>query len=262
MIDFHTHILPNVDDGARSVEETFNLIKEAKEAGFQGIISTSHYYEGYYEIERREREVLMNAISDNLKNSNLDIDLYLGNEIYISENMINLLKEEKACTINDTSYVLFEMPFNIKPINLYDVIYDMLEYKLVPILAHPERYSFIQNDLSLVHELIKTGVLMQSNYGSIIGEYGKKAKIILKKLLENNMVHFLGTDVHKENTIYPKMPQILKEIENLIGKEKLEVISKINPRLVLENKRIEILEPTEPSEIKITFTERIQMGLI
>ena len=257
MIDFHAHILPNVDDGAKSVEETFNLIKEAKEVGFQGIISTSHYFEEYYEIVKSERESLITAIYDNLKKRNLDMELYLGNEIYISDNIISLLQEEKACTINDTSYVLFELPFNIKPINLYDVVYDMLQYKLVPILAHPERYSFVQSDPNLVYDLIKKGVLMQSNYGSIVGQYGERAKIIIKKLLQNNMVHFLGTDVHKENSIYPKIPQILVEIENIIGKENLEIISTTNPKLALTNKRIEI---SEPVEIKLSFTEKLLMS--
>ena len=146
MIDFHTHILPNIDDGSRSIEETFNLIKEAKNVGFEAIISTSHYIEEYYETNAPEREVWINAIYENLQAKNIDINLYLGNEIYLSENIIKLLEEGKASTINDTSYVLFEMPLNAEPMNLYDVIYEMMQYKLVPILAHPERYSFVKKE--------------------------------------------------------------------------------------------------------------------
>ena len=83
MIDFHSHILPNIDDGSRSIEETFNLIKEAKEVGFEGIVLTSHYIEGYYETDVPERDVWVNAIKENLNTKGIDIDLYLGNEIYI-----------------------------------------------------------------------------------------------------------------------------------------------------------------------------------
>ena len=96
MIDFHTHILPNIDDGSRSIEETFNLIKEAKNVGFEAIISTSHYMEKYYETNAPEREVWINAIYENLQAKNIDINLYLGNEIYLSENIIKLLEEGKA----------------------------------------------------------------------------------------------------------------------------------------------------------------------
>lgn len=257
MIDFHSHILPNIDDGSRSIEETFNLIKEAKNVGFDAIVSTSHYMENYYETNVPEREVWINAIYENLQVKNIDIRLYLGNEIYLSENIIKLLEEGKASTINDTSYVLFEMPLNAEPLNLYDIVYEMIQCKLVPILAHPERYSFVQKDPELIYDLIQKGVLMQANYGSIIGQYGEKAKMIVKKFLKNNMIHFLGTDVHRQNTIYPRIPECLAEINSLIGEEKLEELSNENPLLALKNKRIDIAEPIP---VELTLKEKIIMN--
>ena len=246
MIDIHTHILPNIDDGSKSIEETFNLIKEAKSVGFDSIVLTSHYMEGYYETNSPEREVWLDAIRENLEAKNIDIKLYLGNEIYMSENIIKLLEEGKATTMNNTSYVLFEMPLNAEPLNLYDIIYEMQQYKIVPILAHPERYSFVQQDPEL----------MQANYGSIIGQYGEKAEVMVKKLFENNMIHMLGSDVHRQNTIYPKIPEILMEINELIGEEKLKELTTINPRLVLQNKRIDI---EEPHKIELSFKEKLAM---
>ena len=258
MIDFHSHIIPNIDDGSRSVEETFNLLQEAQEVGFDGIVLTSHYIEGYYETNAPERDIWVKAISDNLKIKGLETNLFLGNEIYISDNMMNLLIEGKASTINNSSYVLFEMPMNTEPMNLYDVIYSLEENKLIPVLAHPERYSFVQKEPELVYDLIQKGVLMQSNYGSILGQYGEKAKFTVKKFLESDMVHFLGSDVHRPKTIYPKIPQALEEIEKIIGKEKLEKLTTINPKLALENKRIDI---EEPKEITLTFKEKLMMFL-
>ena len=258
MIDMHSHILPNIDDGAKSIEETFQLIKEAKRVGFNEIISTSHYMEGYYETDNAEREVWVNAIYEKLQEQNIGVKLYLGNEIYFSENIMNLLKEGKASTINETNYVLFEMPLNAEPLNLYDVIYEMLQYEIIPILAHPERYSFVQREPELIYDLIQKGVYMQANYASIIGLYGKKAQFIVKKFLENNMIHFLGSDVHRKGSIYPKIPIILKELEGIIGKEKLEELTTINPKLVLQNKKIDI---DDPIPIKLSFKEKILMGL-
>lgn len=258
MIDFHTHIIPNIDDGSRSVEETFNLIKEAKEAGFEGIILTSHYIENYYETDAPERDVWVKAISDSLKAKGIETNLYIGNEIYISENIMDLLINRKASTINNTSYVLFEMPLNAEPMNLYDVIYSLQENKLVPVLAHPERYSFVQKEPELVYDLIQKGVLMQANYGSILGQYGENAKMIVKKFLENDMIHFLGSDVHRQNSIYKKIPQALEEIRKIIGEEKLEKLTTTNPKLALENKRIDI---EEPEEFSLTFKEKLMMHL-
>lgn len=255
MIDIHTHILPNIDDGSRSIDETFNLLKEAQEAGFDKVVLTSHYMEGYYETDSKERDVWLNAIYKNLSVKDIKVDLYLGNEIYMSENIIKLLEDGKASTINDTSYVLFEMPLNAEPFNLYDIIYQMQQCKVVPILAHPERYEFIKKDPELIYDLIKKGVLMQANYGSIIGQYGEKTRIMVTKLLKNDMIHMLGTDVHRQKTIYQKMPECLEKIEKIVGKEKLEILTTINPNLVLNNKRIDI---EEPIEIEYTFKDKFE----
>lgn len=258
MIDFHTHILPNVDDGSKSIDDTYKMLEEAKNAGFDSIISTSHYMEEYYEVGVEERENLIKEISEELPKRNIDLKLYLGNEIYITDNIVNLLKEKKATTINGTKYVLFEFPLNTKPMNMFDFIYDMLGYRLIPILAHPERYSFIQDEPDIVYDLIETGALMQSNYGSILGIYGERAKIIVKKLFENDMVHFLGSDVHRANSVYTKVPAALEKIKEIIGDEKLEELTTINPELVLENKSIDI---DEPSKIKLSLTEKIKLKM-
>ncbi len=258
MIDFHSHIIPNIDDGSRNIEETFNLIKEAKEVGFEGIVLTSHYIENYYETGMQERNVWLKAINENLINKGIQMDLYLANEIYISDNMMDLLINRKASTINNSSYVLFEMPLNSEPMNLYDVIYSLQENRLIPVLAHPERYSFIQKEPELVYDLIQKGVLMQANYGSILGMYGEKAQIIVKKFFENNMIHFLGSDVHRQNTIYKKISHALHEIGTIVGEKKLEELTTMNPMLAINNKKIKI---DEPQYIKLTLKEKMIMYL-
>ena len=170
--------------------------------------------------------------------------------------LIKLLEQNKASTINDTSYVLFELPLNVEPENLYNIIYEMKQNKLVPVLAHPERYTFVQQDPNLVYDLVENGVIMQANYGSIIGEYGSKAQLIVQKMLQNNLVHVLGTNSHKQNTIYPRIPQILNEIIGYIGEEKLNELTTINPKLILNNKRIDI---RQPHNIELTLKEKIVM---
>lgn len=258
MIDFHTHILPNVDDGSKSIDETFELLNEAKKAGFDTIISTSHYIEDYYNVNVSEREVWINAISEILKKENNDLKLYLGNEVYLTENIMELLETGKATTINKSRYILFEFPMNTKPMNMYDIIYDMLQNKLIPILAHPERYSFVQKEPEIIYDLIQKGVLMQANYGSIIGRYGEKAQLMVRKFFENNMIHFLGSDVHKKNTIYPRITQALNEIKDIIGKEKLNELTTINPNMVLEDRKIDI---DEPIEFKMSLKEKMIINL-
>ena len=254
MIDVHNHILHDIDDGARGLEESVELVKEAKKAGFDKIISTSHYMEGYYEADSNERKELIDELKEELKKQSVDIKIYLGNEIYLSSNIIKLLEEEKASTLNGTDYVLFEMPLNIKPLNLYEIIYKIQSNKKIPILAHPERYTFVQEDIQLIYDLIEKGVLMQANFASIVGVYGKNAQKTVKHLFKNDMVHLLGSDTHRKGTIYKEMPRILNVLKEFIGEDRLTELTQTNPERVLDNEKIFI---RKPQKRKQTIFERI-----
>jgi len=244
MIDIHSHIVFEVDDGAKNIEQSIEILKEAKNAGFEKVILTPHYIEEYYEEEKQEIGKRIEILKEKMQELNCKIEILQGNEIYITNQMNELLEKEKATTLNQTQYVLFELPLNAEAMNLTEVIYQILEKRRIPILAHPERYPFIQKDPNQLISLIEDGVLMQSNYGTMIGQYGAESKRTIKKMLKHNMVHFLGSDVHRPNTIYPKINQAKNEIKKIIGTEMLEKISNAYPQQVIEGKTIEIEEPT------------------
>lgn len=236
MIDFHAHILPNIDDGSASMEESINLIKEAEQAGFTGIISTSHYLQNYYECDEKERRRILAELANQVKVADAEAEmpkLYLGSEIYISTDIVELLKEGKASTINETNYVLFELPMNSKPLFAKEVVYKLIENGYNPIIAHPERYSYVKEDIEFVRELKNMGALFQSNYGSVIGLYGSSAKKTLKKLLKEDLITFLGSDVHAVGQIYPKIPKILRKLEKWISPEKLKELTTLNAEEIL-----------------------------
>ena len=238
MIDFHAHILPNIDDGSASMEESINLIKEAEQAGFTGIISTSHYLQNYYESDEEERRRILAELANQVKVVDVEAEipkLYLGSEIYISTDIVELLKEGKASTINGTNYVLFELPMNSKPLFAKEVVYKLIENGYKPIIAHPERYSYVKEDIEFVRELKSMGALFQSNYGSVIGMYGGSAKKTLKKLLKEDLISFLGSDVHAVGQIYTKVPKILRKLEKWISPEKLKELTTLNAEKVLES---------------------------
>ncbi len=236
MIDFHSHILPNIDDGSRSLDETIDMIKEAKKAGFTKIISTSHYIERYYEADEEQRTKLINEVKENIQG----IELYLGSEIYITNQMTELIAEKKASTINNSKYVLFELPMNNKPIDAKEIVFRLIEKGYVPIIAHPERYKYVKENIEYVQELADMGALFQSNYGSSIGMYGKKAQKTQKKLLKEGLIQFFGSDVHTVEQVYPKMPKILKKLRKIISEEELEQLTTQNAQKVLDNEDIEI----------------------
>ena len=168
-----------------------------------------------------------------------DIELFLGSETYISNEMVSLLKNKEVSTINNSKYVLFELPMNMKPFNVKEVIYRLIENEYIPIIAHPERYSYIQKDIEYVRELSEMGALFQANYGSVVGWYGKDAEKSVKKLLKENLIHFFGSDVHRTNHTYTIIPKALKKIRKITNEEKIEELTTLNAQKVLNNQEIE-----------------------
>ena len=226
MIDIHSHIIPNVDDGARSVEETFNILKEAQEAGFTDVILTSHFLLNYYETNAQELIFWKEKLQEVLKKQGTKINLHSGMEIYITNQMEELLENKKILTLANSRYMLIELPLatNVK---YFDYVVYYLEAKgIKPIIAHPERYKCVQKDPDIVEEYIEKGCLIQCNYGSIVNLYGREAEKTIKTILKKNQVHFLGSDVHRENGTY---------LIILIGENKINELTTINPKKILQN---------------------------
>lgn len=235
MIDIHSHIIPNVDDGARSVEETFNILKEAQGAGFTDVILTSHFLLNYYETNAQELIFWKEKLQEVLKKQGTKINLHSGMEIYITNQMEELLENKKILTLANSGYMLIELPLatNVK---YFDYVVYYLEAKgIKPIIAHPERYKCVQKDPDIVEEYIEKGCLIQCNYGSIVNLYGREAEKTIKTLLKKNQVHFLGSDVHRENGTYLIILDAIKKIRKIIGENKINELTTINPKKILQN---------------------------
>lgn len=235
MIDIHSHLIPNVDDGAKTPQETIELIKEAEKVGITDIILTPHYIINAYEQNANTLILLKDKLQQIIDKDNINVKLHIGMEVYIINNLIDLLKQNVLLTLANSKYLLIELPMNTHVQYLDIIIFKLIENNIIPIIAHPERYKFIQENPDKVEELIESGCLMQSNIGSILCIYGNHAKQTVKYLLKNDLVHFLATDTHRKNTIYPLLEKATKKIEKIIGKEKTEELIKINPQKILNN---------------------------
>ena len=243
MIDVHSHILPGIDDGARTVEETYQMMEEAYNAGFEAIISTSHYMENVYMANKKQKETYIQMIQSTLKQKQIELKVYNGTEVYSNDHMLSLIKSGEIATLNHSRYVLFELPMNQNVIYFDQIIYELISMDYVPIIAHPERYQYVQKNPNMVLKWIEQGALLQVNYGSFIGIYGKSVEKTAMKLLKHNMIHFLGSDCHRGESIYSKIDPIKEKLEKEIGKEKFHKLSYLNPLHIVENEKIEIEEP-------------------
>jgi len=222
MTDIHSHIIFDVDDGSKSIEESLELLKMLKSVGFDNIIMTPHYIEDTeycsYNPEKLEKLAILR---EEVKKHNIDINLYLGNEIFINDHIIEGIQEGKIYPLNNSKYILFELPFHNQILGLADFVYEMKIAGYIPILAHPERYSYFQNNYDLVDELKEEGLLFQCNYASILGYYGKDAEKLLKYMLKNEYVDYLGTDIHHTAKAYviDHFKKIDKMFNKLAGRE-------------------------------------------
>ena len=200
MTDIHSHILFDIDDGFSSILDSLDLLAKLKNVGFDNIILTPHYIENSeYNADNHTKLLKFNELKRECKKNNIDINLYLGNEVFINDHIKEGILDKQIYPLNNGKYLLFELPLNNQILNLLDIIHEIKIQGYIPVLAHPERYTYFQKDYSLVDELKKENVLFQVNYASILDYYGKKAKKLLKYILKNHYVDFLGTDIHPFN---------------------------------------------------------------
>ena len=222
MTDIHTHILYDVDDGCRNIEESIFILKKLYKLGFNNVVLTPHYIKGeIYDVNNSHKLKKLNNLKNELRKQGIDINIYLGNEIFISNSLIEDIRVGNCYTLNNSNYILFEMPFHSKILNLDKWIDNMLSYGCKLILAHPERYTYFQKDYKLVDNLKKKGLLFQANYGSILNYYGKDSCNLLKYMLKNKYIDFFGTDIHRSNNTFvlDNFKNIEKEIINIVGKD-------------------------------------------
>lgn len=216
MIDLHCHLIYDTDDGAYDIDNSINMIKEAVNAGFNKICCTPHFMEPQYIKNKEENLEKIELIKKRLKEENINIELFLGNEIYITDNISELINIGKVSTIADTKFVLIEFPMNFKSIICENEIDNLISNGYEIILAHPERYSYVQKDIEYLDKFIERGVYLQGNYESLLGKYGHNTKKILIKLLKQKKIDLLCTDNHKENSTYTKMDKIVKVLKKYV----------------------------------------------
>ncbi len=198
MIDIHSHLIFDVDDGSRSLEESINILSMMYEAGVTDMIITPHYIiDSKYMSSKDINEDKLKQIKEELNKRNINMNLSLGNEIFIDNKIFEYLKDNKVSTLNNTNYILVELPMSGIYEGYQDILYSLVHKGYKVILAHPERYISFQKDFNKVYEVLELGVLLQSNYGSILGDYGLGSKRMIKRLMKEKLITYMSSDIHR-----------------------------------------------------------------
>ena len=238
MIDTHIHILPGIDDGSKNLKMSREMARKAKSLGFDKIIATPHYMEGYSTPSYEEIEKSVEELNKVLKSEGIDVNVSSGSEIYFTPELLDLLENKVIRTYGNSKYFLVELPIIGRPIGYIDVMQEAIDNGYIPVIAHPERYEWLRNHYSDIKILRKMGVKFQINFGSIIGIYGKIPSKNVKKLIKDGVVDLIGTDSHNEEKIYDVFEKAQKKLLKTIGAEKYERLTKINPQKIINDEEI------------------------
>ncbi len=198
-VDIHSHFLPNIDDGSKSLDESVALLRRMQGYGIKHIICTPHVMESVWENSSETIQQKLDVLNTHLKSINFTaISISAAAEYMLDANFDRLLKTEKLRPLKD-NYILVELSFLNAPVNLYETLFNMQIAGYKPVLAHPERYSYYHNNFSDYKKLKDAGCLFQLNLLSLTNYYGPEVAIAAQELLKRGLIDFAGTDTHKHH---------------------------------------------------------------
>ena len=214
MVDIHAHILPGVDDGAKDIKDSLAIARKLIEKGITHVVATPHYMEDLCQLTPEETEKRVEQLQSVFSDEGLNIKVLPGAEAYITADLGKKVKSGQIATLNNSRYILVELPMNSIPGYVHHVFYDLLVLGYTPIIAHPERNSLLFKRQDYLKAWLEEGVLLQLNAGSLLGIHGPSVKSVAKKLLINRKFHFIASDIHtgkeKNRSIFNGFEKIKK----------------------------------------------------
>ncbi len=194
--DLHSHLIPGIDDGVKSMQESIDLLRQLEALGFKKIITTPHTMSHRFPNTKEIIHAGYDALKKQLQKENINIDLEVASEYYYDEHFLELISKNELLSFGD-KYILFELSYNIKPLMLEQTVQKLLKVGYKPILAHPERYNYYTTT-EHYHHLKDMGLAFQINAVSMQNFYGKKAKSAVEKIIKMGIVDFIGSDIHSQ----------------------------------------------------------------
>ena len=238
-VDIHCHILPGVDDGSQTPEETKAMLQKAWDEGIQIMVATPHYHKQRWknDIELIKKQLLLTRKL--AKEVHPKMQICLGMEIYYGEDVPELLKEGRVVSIRKSRYILVEFSPGDEFQYILSAVRKLQMSGHTVIIAHIERYNCLRKDISNVEYLREMGAYLQVNTGSITGSYGRSVKKFLREVLKAHLVQLVGTDAHGSERRTPKMQEAYKDVVKRCGEEYADQIFGQNAKKVLRNEEID-----------------------
>lgn len=228
MIDIHCHILSGIDDGAKDMEMSLEMLRIAEEDGIKKIIATPHFYRGYFENQYKDIERSVVKLNKAAKEENINVEVMPGQEVFLDSHTLEDYKAGAINCLNNSGYMLIELPNREIPKYTFDTIYELNLLGVKTIIAHPERYYFVEKDIKSLNRFIEEGCLFQINATSLNGTFGKKIQKTAMNIMKNGLCNFIASDAHSVTRRAPKLKSTLMEIKHQNKQIYEKVISNTN----------------------------------
>lgn len=248
MIDIHTHMLPNIDDGPTDIKETIEMLYQSVKHNVREVVFTPHAHcAGMNGIEHREKIITtFKKVKEYVKLENLDIKLHLGMEVFSAVGLNNALENRELLSLNQSRYLLVEFPFLADEEYFSEYLTLLKHYPIKPIIAHPERYEAVQDMPLLAHQWNVEGYILQINSGSLLGDFGPSVMKTAKILLDHNLAQVVASDSHNLTSRAPNLLVAYNYICQQYSKGYGDLLFKVNPQFILENQEVLIINPQKP----------------
>ena len=254
MIDLHNHIIPNMDDGSKTLEMSLKMLRCAADQGITDVVNTVHFQTARldgitfeYKLVKSKIEELQNE----LDKEEIPIKLHMGAEVFYLPNLMEL-KDNPLLTFDHGKYMLVEFPVDQVPNGCQDMFFKLKLAGVTPIIAHPERIKPIQKDLSIVRRFIRGGCVIQVDAGSLTGSLGSSAEKTALEIIRQGCCHIVGSDAHDDNRRNFLLAEALEIAIEIMGKKAVDMVT-VNPQNILSGEPIETHVETPVSQRKTIF---------
>jgi protein-tyrosine phosphatase len=257
VIDLHTHILPGIDDGVKTMDDAVAFARVAADDGTRTIVATPHYREGFYINSREDVIAGVAALKARLAEASVDIEILPGAEVHVSSDLIQRVKEGHAPTLADNGRtVLFELSMSQYPVELENLVFQMRLAGLQVLFAHPERIRYFQEDLRRYEAVLRLGAFGQITTGSVLGVFGEDVEEFSEELARKRLVQVLASDAHNTRGRPPKMREAAARIARWTGDEFASRMTTDIPRAFLEGRDPDLPPPPEAPQRKSSLLSR------
>ena len=238
MIDIHSHILPGVDDGSEDLSTSLEMLRMAADSGVEAIVATPHCnIPG--EFENYADEKLLRAfevLREEAKSNGIPVKILSGMEVFTTEELPQLVLKKQVWTLNHTRYLLMEFGFDEDPGFCEEILEELKKLGIRPVIAHPERYYFLQADPQIAYEWCTSGCTLQLNKGSLLGSFGDESRRTAHALIEHGLAACVASDAHGTRYRTTVMAEARQYVDQVYGLEYGRLLFEINPQRILQGK--------------------------